>query len=142
MSAVDSLLARLDNPRPNGRDRWRCACPVCGERNRSTLSIGVGDNGCVLLKCWKEGCGPEQIANAVGLELEDLFPPREHSASPLKRRRLITANQALELLDDEMTLMFVCGSDMARGQALDEPTRERLMVAAARIGMLRQEVRS
>ena len=120
------LLSRLDDPRPNGRDRWRCACPVCGERNRSTLSVGAGDTGAVLVKCWKEGCSPEQIAQAVGLELADLFASRECHSGPMKRRRLITAGQALEVLEGEITLMFVCASDQARGVVLDEATRERL----------------
>lgn len=137
---VDLLLSRLDNPRPNGRDRWRCACPVCGGKNRSTLSVGVGDSGCVLLKCWKEGCGPDQIATAVGLELEDLFPPRESTARPLARRRLITAAQALEVLQAEITLTFVCASDQARGQVLDHSTRQRLTTAASRIAMIREEL--
>lgn len=136
---VDVLLSRLDDPRPNGTDRWRCACPVCGGRNRSTLSIGVGDTGAVLLRCWKEGCSPEQIAHAVGLELEDLFPPRETHSAPLKRRRLITAGQALEVLDSEATLLVLCASDMAKGEQVD---RDRLLTAAARIAMIRDEVRA
>ncbi|EWS53404.1 MULTISPECIES: hypothetical protein [unclassified Methylibium] len=137
--SVDALLSRLDDPKPNGPDRWRCACPVCGGRNRSTLSIGVGDTGAVLLKCWKEGCGPEQIANAVGLELEDLFPPRDSSGPPLKRRRLITATQALDVLDSETALVLLSASDMAKGELVDF---ERLLTAAARIALIRDEVRA
>ena len=140
--SVEVLLSRLDDPRPTGRDRWRCACPVCGGKNRSTLSVGVGDTGAVLLKCWKSGCGPEEIAHAVGLALEDLFPPRESHASPATRRRLITAAQALDLLDAEMLLAFVCASDMARGVELDNATRDRLLLGAARVSMLRSEVRA
>ena len=138
---VDTFLSRVD-ARPNGRDRWRCTCPVCGEGNRSTLSIGVGDSGAVLLKCFKSGCSAEEIASAVGLELTDLFPPRDSYAAPAKRRRLITAGQALDLLDAEMTLAVVCASDLARGEQLDESTRERLLLGAARVTMLRDEVRA
>ncbi len=74
MSAADAVLARLDSPRPTGRDRWRAACPVCGERNRSTLSIGIGDSGAVLLKCFKSGCGPDEIAAALGPGTERPIP--------------------------------------------------------------------
>ena len=136
---VDTLLSRLDDPKPNGRDRWRCACPVCGGRNRSTLSIGVGDTGAVLLRCWKEGCSAEQVAHAVGLDLEDLFPPRETHGAPLKRRRLITAGQALEVLEREATLLVLCASDMAKGVSVD---RDRPLTTAARIVMIRDEVRA
>jgi hypothetical protein len=137
--SIDTLLSRVD-ARPNGRDRWRCACPVCGERNRSTLSIGIGDTGAVLIKCFKEGCSVEQIAQALGLELSALFPTAPSPSSPMKRRRLISAGQALDLLDSEATLVMVCASDMARGVAIDEPTRERLLQGAARVALLRDEV--
>lgn len=139
--SIDAFLSRLD-AKPNGRDRWRCACPVCGERNRSTLSIGIGDTGAVLLKCWKSGCDPEAIATAVGLEIADLFPPRDGYAPPAKRRRLITSGQALEVLEGELVLAMVCASDMAQGKPLDESTRERLLQSAARVSMLRDEVRA
>lgn len=137
--SIDALLSRVD-ARPNGRDRWRCACPVCGEGNRSTLSIGIGDTGAVLLKCFKSGCTPEQIADATGLELSDLFPERTSHSQPLKRRRLLTAGQALALLDAEMTLAVVVASDVAKGKPIDDDTRDRLMLSAARVSMLRDEV--
>lgn len=142
---IDVVLARLDGHklRENGRDRWRACCPAHGGSNPSALSIGVGDDGRVLLRCW-QGCTVDQVAGSLGLELTDLFPPRPERAggghAPLKRRRLITASQALDLLDNEMTLALVCASDMARGQQLDEPTRERLMHGAARVALLRDEV--
>lgn len=139
---VQALLTRLDDPRPTGRDRWRAACPVCGGRNRSTLSVGVGDTGAVLLRCWKSGCGAEQVAHALGLNVEDLFPERHSHAGAPARRRLIGAAQALDLLEAEITLTIVCLSDMARGDALDVAMRERLLLAAARVSMLRDEVRS
>ena len=139
---IDLVLSRIDT-RPNGRDRWRCACPVCGEGNQSTLSIGIGDTGAVLLKCWKSGCSPEQIAAAIGLDITDLFPPKRDAGQgygAMRRRRLLTASQALELLENEIGLTRLCASDMARGAVLDDVTRERLMVAAARVSVMRDEV--
>lgn len=143
---IDAVLSRLDGfkLRENGRERWRACCPAHGGSNPSALSIGVGENDAVLLRCW-QGCDVEQIVGALGLELSDLFPPRQsngHGSGPLARRRLITAGQALDLLDFEMTLAIVCASDMAAGKALDRPTRARLLQSAARVGMLRQEVHS
>lgn len=145
MSAVDTVLSRLDSPRPNGPDRWRCACPVCGGNNRSTLSVGQGDTGAVLLKCWKSGCAPESIAHALGLDLGDLFPERQAPGGgtpPMKRRRLLTASQALELLGGEITLAIVCAADLSQGIALDEATRGRLQQGAARVALMHDEVRA
>lgn len=138
---ADTVLSRLE-AKPNGRDRWRCACPVCGERNRSTLSIGVGETGAVLLKCWKSGCSPEQIAAAVGLELSDLFPPRDSYAPPAKRRRLITAGQALEVVEFEATLVWVAAQNLANGHALTPDDLARLSAAVQRINGVIDEVRA
>lgn len=143
MSApLDTILSRLDRPRSNGPDRWRAACPVCGERNRSTLSVGIGDNGAVLLKCWKSGCGPDDIAAALGLELTDLFPAREAQAGPMRRRRLLSAQQALDLLHDEAQLIALSAANVGHGVELSDADRARCLTAAGRIAHLQDEVQS
>jgi hypothetical protein len=144
MSApIDLVLARLEGYklRANGGHRWRSCCPAHGGSNPSALSIGEGEGGAVLLRCW-QGCDVEQIAHALGLDLADLFPPRPegHTSGRPARRRMLTAGQALDLLDSESILVMVCASDMARGLTLDDKTRERLCWSAARISVLRQEV--
>lgn len=144
-SPIDLVLSRLDGfkLRQNGRDRWRACCPAHGGSNPSALSVGVGADEQVLLKCF-QGCEVEEIAYSLGLELEDLFPPKpkQHSSGKPARRRLLTAGQALDLLDAEMTLAVVCAADMAAGRPLDEPTRERLLKSAARVSMLKDEARA
>lgn len=144
-SPIDLVLARLDayKLRQNGRDRWRACCPAHGGTNPSALSVGVGADEQVLLKCW-HGCDVDQVAYALGLELTDLFPskPPNHSSGRPARRRLLPAAQALDLLDAEMTLAVVCAADMAAGRPLDEPTRARLLQSAARVSMLKDEARA
>jgi hypothetical protein len=140
MSPIDVVLDRLGSyrVRPNGTDRWRSCCPGHAGSNPSALSIGVGAEGQVLLRCWS-GCEVDQVAGALGLELGDLFPPRESGAGKPQRRRLVTASQALELLDAEMLLAIVASSDLAEGRPLDKLTRARLLQGAARVALLRQE---
>ncbi|HEU4457773.1 MAG TPA: hypothetical protein VFR90_01460 [Methylibium sp.] len=143
---IDAVLARLEGHklRENGRDRWRACCPAHGGSNPSALSIGIGAGDQVLLRCW-HGCTVDEVAGAVGLELHDLFPPRTAAgggSAPLKRRRMLTAGQALDLLDEEMTLAWVCAADLAEGRPLDAVTRERLLLGAARVSMLRSEARA
>lgn len=144
MSAAFQMLCSLLEPhglRMHG-DRGRAACPVCGGKNRSTLSVGQTPEGAVLLKCFKSGCSVESIVAAIGLEVTDLFPPREHSAPPMARRRLLTAGQALDLLDAEAGVVAIVASDIAHGRDISKGDRDRVLVAAARIAALRQEVRS
>lgn len=142
-SPIDLVLSRLEQfkLRQHGRDRWRACCPAHGGKNPSALSVGVGADDQVLLRCW-HGCEVEQVAHALGLELDELFPPKpvHHTSGRPARRRLISAGQALDLLEAEATLVVVCASDMAAGRALDEATRGRLLQSAARVSMLKDEV--
>ncbi len=140
MSApIETLLSRVD-AKPTGTDRWRAACPVCGGRNQSTMSIGVGDNGAALLRCFKSECAVDQIAGALGLELSDLFPPKDSHARPLERRRMLTARQALDLLVAESLVVFVVASDVHRARQVSDADWLRLSDACARIQALGQEV--
>lgn len=138
---VDMVLSRLApfKLRENGADRWRACCPAHGGSNPSALSIGLGDNGTVLLKCW-HGCGADEVAGALGLELSDLFPPRDRHGAPLQKRRLISDRQALELLGDEANLVAVAAANVANGVTLTADDKTRLLRAAERVSYLRQEV--
>src|ERR1051326_4441914 len=51
---------------------WTAQCPAHDDRTPS-LSIGVGDDGRVLLKCFA-GCSTLDVLSAVGIEPRDLFP--------------------------------------------------------------------
>lgn len=143
MSPIDVVLSRVE-ARESAPGRWRAACPVCGGRNRSTLSIGEGDTGAVLIRCFKSECSAESIASALGLELQDLFPSKParpgDGAPPMRKRRLLPAHQALQVLEEDLTLAIGCMSQMARGEALDEAARDSLLSAAAHVVFIRDEV--
>lgn len=70
---LDSLLAKLTHVKRSG-DGWSARCPAHEDR-RSSLSIGTGDDGRVLL-CCHAGCSLDAICSAVGVEPVDLFPDR------------------------------------------------------------------
>ncbi|HLK90209.1 MAG TPA: toprim domain-containing protein, partial [Polyangia bacterium] len=55
------------------RDGWTARCPA-HEDDRPSLSIGTGEDGRVLLRCFA-GCQLEAILAALRLEVSDLFPP-------------------------------------------------------------------
>ena len=125
-----------------GRDRARAICPVCGERNPNTLSVGVTTEGAVLLKCFKLECNIESICATLGLEVSDLFPPRGSQATRLQPRRLLTPAQAIELWRDDAQFVALCACNIAHGVALTDDDRAGCLSAAGRIAYLADEVHS
>jgi hypothetical protein len=81
---MERFLARLDGVRNKSNGGFIARCPAHDDRSPS-LSVDEGAEGKVLLKCWA-GCDAKAVVHAVGLELEDLFPERQHHA-PRSRRR-------------------------------------------------------
>jgi hypothetical protein len=146
MTPFDLVCSRLE---PHGLrlfgDRGRAACPACGGRNKSTLSVGATNEGAVLLRCFKSECSVEAVAAALGLGVADLFPPRPApggGAPALKRRRLLSDRQALDLLDAEAGVVAIVAADIGQGREVSETDRQRVLQAAARVTLLREEARS
>lgn len=143
-SPIDAVLSRLDRPRERSKGQWSARCPAHDDRGPS-LSVRELDDGRVLLHCFA-GCSSAQVVGALGLDLADLFPPREQSpgagAAPERRRRLLTAGQALELLDAEALLVASSAATLAAGQPLSGDDLDRLLTASARVAVLREEVRA
>jgi hypothetical protein len=77
VSPVDRLLEALDGVRAAGNEKWIARCPAHEDRSPS-LSIGIGDDGRVLVHCFA-GCSTQDIVSAVRLEVRDLFSP-DHDA--------------------------------------------------------------
>lgn len=54
---------------------WLGHCPAHDDKSPS-LSIGLGDDGCILLKC-HAGCSLESVVRPLPFEIADLFPEKE-----------------------------------------------------------------
>ncbi len=67
---VELVLSRLDSVR-RSNGGWLARCPAHDDSTPS-LSVGRGDDGRCLLKCWA-GCTTSEIVEALGLTLSDLF---------------------------------------------------------------------
>jgi hypothetical protein len=65
---VERVLARLKGVRKSLHG-WVACCPAHRDREPS-LSIGLGDEGQVLLTCFA-GCSLDQIVEAMGITLAD-----------------------------------------------------------------------
>jgi len=72
ISTIDSfILSKLPDAKRKGK-QWTARCPAHDDR-RASLSIGVGDDGRVLVHC-HAGCTPEAVVAALGLKFADLMP--------------------------------------------------------------------
>ncbi len=68
---VDELVARLQGVKKTGAG-YMALCPAHADKNPS-LSVGEGDDGRVLVRCFA-GCSTEAVCASLGLTLKDLMP--------------------------------------------------------------------
>jgi hypothetical protein len=112
---AEALLSRLDGVRKSGAGRWVARCPAHEDRSPS-LSIGEGTDGRLLMRCFA-GCEVAEVVGAIGLDLSDLFPPRDGFNDSMRRspdRRPFDGGDALRLIDftvqDAATLILVAST--------------------------------
>lgn len=78
LNPFDKMISLLDHVQSTGASKATARCPAHDDKQNS-LSISVGDDGRLLLKCFA-GCEVVRIASAVGLTLADLFEPSSRVA--------------------------------------------------------------
>ena len=86
--ALAETLARLcDEPYPEKTaGQWRARCPNHQGHSNTSLHLTPDETDTqVLLHCFG-GCTPEQVVQAMGLHLSDLYVTRERPASAPKRQ--------------------------------------------------------
>jgi hypothetical protein len=71
VTPAERVLERLERVKRSG-EGWIASCPAHEDRHAS-LSIGVGDDGRALVKCFA-GCSVDDVVRALGLEMRDLYP--------------------------------------------------------------------
>jgi hypothetical protein len=73
------LLGQLDKVRDTSTG-WMACCPAHDDRNPS-LSMQVTTDGVILLHCFR-GCDTEDVCEALGIKVSDLFPDRSEESRP------------------------------------------------------------
>ena len=137
-SPIEKVLSALAKVKRRANGNYSACCPAHDDKSPS-LSIRETTEGAVLLHCFA-GCNVSAIVGAMGLETQELFPPRERSpTAPPRLARLLTAGQALELLEAEALQVAVAAANVLHGVILHQRDIDRLSQAAGRIGYLRQE---
>ncbi|MGB8076966.1 MAG: CHC2 zinc finger domain-containing protein [Gallionella sp.] len=129
---ADTLLSKLDKVKRTGQGRWLACCPSHEDRTAS-LSVRELDDGRVLVHCFA-GCSVHEIAAAAGIELSDLFPPRENGDHFTKgERKPFPAADILRAIAFESTLVLIAGADILAGNPFNDTDRTRLALAVSRI---------
>src|SRR6516225_5908280 len=90
---LESVLSRLRGVR-RSQHGWLACCPAHHDGEPS-LSIGLGDEGHILLKCFA-GCSLERIVEAMGISVVELFP-NASSASAMQPEHM--QRKQLDLVD-------------------------------------------
>ena len=136
MSPIDRILPALSKVRRRQPNQWSACCPAHEDKGPS-LSIRETAEGAVLLHCFA-GCGVDEIAGALGIEMHELFPARDAPEGAVARTpRLLSPMQALEILHSEAQLVGVCAGNIAQGVTLTDADLARVLQAAGRIAYVR-----
>lgn len=137
--SADTITARLTGVRRTGRGRWVAHCSAHKERTAS-LSIRELDDGRVLLHCFA-GCEVGAVLGAIGLDLADLFPPRDGPGAgrPVERRPF-SVRDLIAALQSELRVAWVLLADLAAGREVTEADRRRALKARDRCAALIEEL--
>ncbi len=66
------FLSKLKKVKKTGQQRWMACCPAHEDKSPS-LAVKEGADGRILIHCFG-GCGIDDIALSIGIEVKDLFP--------------------------------------------------------------------
>lgn len=129
------LLDKLQGVKAAGLGRWRANCPA-HEGSSSSLSIMTVDDGRILIHCFA-GCEAGDVVAALGMELSDLFPPRESSGEgyPEVRRRF-DMEQAILALRDEAYFLQASQYWLAANRKFTPKYQQKLEEAGGRINAI------
>ncbi|HIF50428.1 MAG TPA: DNA primase [Thiotrichaceae bacterium] len=99
---ADKLIHVLNGVRETGEGRWLACCPAHDDRSPSLSMREIDDR--LLIHCFA-GCDVNEVVNAVGLELSDLFPEKRTTKYNKSQRLYFKADDVLEALQDEITML-------------------------------------
>ncbi len=101
-SVVQNFLDRLESVRVEG-DGWSARCPCRSDDHNPSVHVGQGKDGRVLVTCHRgDGCDVNEICNAVGISINDLFPPKPKEEKKQQLKQVAT----YDFKDENGKLLF------------------------------------
>lgn len=140
--SADLITSRLEGVKRTGRDRWLALCPAHPDR-RPSLAIRALEDGRTLIHCHSRQCEVESIVGAIGLEMTDLFPPRDTrpGAGAAAEPRPFSVRDLISALHSELHVAWVLLADLAAGREATARDRKRAAKARDRCAALIEELR-
>ena len=126
---ADRILNKLDGVKQTGNDRWLAKCPAHEDKSPSLAIREIEDR--LLLHCFA-GCSAHEIVASIGLELSDLFPEQIKTEGSKPLSKPFPAQDILRAMSSDITFFIVCASDIAKGETLDDESRDYLLRSASR----------
>ena len=130
MSNVNNILGRLQRVRKGKINHsWVACCPAHEDRSPS-LSVRELPDGKILMHCFA-GCPIDEVLQAIGLTVDELFPERLSDSRPMTAPFI--SNDVLQALAQEITIIAFAGSQLAKDNKLSDEERKRLFTAVGRV---------
>jgi hypothetical protein len=126
--SVHNLLNRLDKVKKTGANSWRACCPAHGSKKQS-LAIR-DDNGKVLIHCFAEGCGIDDVLGSLGVDMNDIQPKLQGEHKPQKKP--FYAGDVLQISADETLIAYMIVKKMLDG-TVNFNDMQRLLKCASRL---------
>jgi hypothetical protein len=129
MTALNTLLSRLERVQPIGNNRYKALCPAHDDRSPS---LAIEDKSDMLLLHCFSGCETTDVLGAIGLTFADIMPDKA-MGNFKKVKKPFYAMDVLGIIKFEATLVYIYASEMAKGLKLTSTDKERLLLATSRI---------
>ena len=129
MTALNSVLSRLEKVQPIGNNRYKALCPAHDDH---TPSLAIEDKSDRLLLHCLAGCETADVLGAIGLTFADIMPDKA-MGNFKKDRKPFYAMDVLGIIKFEATLVYIYATEIAKGLTLTSKDTDRLLLAASRI---------
>lgn len=126
---VNDVLSRLDKVKQTKNNEWIACCPAHND-HKPSLAIKLNEDGKILIKCWS-GCSVEEITNAIGINLSDLFPNKNDNYNRQNRTYFSPAT-ILKTIRHEMTVLEIASADIVNNN-IDIDSHNRIVLARDRV---------
>ena len=131
--SIEVFLNRLNKVTQKGNGKWLACCPVHNDKSPS-LAID-DDNGVVLIHCFGCGATGPEVADKLGIDISELFPPNntDYESHTNQSRKYFNSGHVIDALYDEILISTIIIDGIIKDPSQAAQVKERLVTALSRI---------